>query len=62
MKSIAVVVVIFLKVQTRKAQEQERAKVKDKARTETVVEEHRDSRRTHRRVKLQRDLTSRCLR
>ena len=40
-----------LKVQTRMAQKQGRTKAEDKARTDTVVVERRDSRRTHRRVK-----------
>ena len=38
-----------------------RSKVKDKARTETVMAEHQDNRRTRRCVKVERDFTSRCL-
>ena len=61
MTSRVVVVAINRKVQTRKVQVQERAKVKEKARTETVMAEGQDIRRTRRRVKLERDLTSRCI-
>ena len=46
----AVVVLTIPEVQISKAQRQERAKAKDQARTETVVFEHRDNRRAHRRV------------
>ena len=60
MTSRVAVVVIVLKAQSRKAQVQDRSKVKDNARTETVMAERQDNRRTHRRVKLERDLTSRC--
>ena len=45
----------------KKGSGQERAKVKDKARTETVMAERQDNRRTRPRVKLERDLTGRCL-
>ena len=61
MTSRVVVVAIIREVPTRKGQEQEMAKVKDEARTETVMAERQENRGTHRRVKLERGLTSRCL-